>query len=61
MDCDPGYWTCGLGVGVQVGAARPLPYPDIFEHLHGREGLEGTDETLWVTKASNDVWDPQKE
>lgn len=46
---------------MQVGAATPLPYPDILEHLHGRKGLEGTDETLWVTEASNDVWDPQKE
>lgn len=54
-------WTCGPGVGMQVGAATLLPYPDILEHLHGRKGLEGTDETLWVTEASNDVWDPQKE
>lgn len=35
--------------------------PDILEHFHGRKGLEGTDETFWVTEASNDIWDPQKE
>lgn len=52
---------CGLGVEVQAGTVTPLPYPDMFKHLHGREGLERTDETLWVTEASDNIWNPQEE
>lgn len=50
-------WTRGLGVGVQV----PPPYPDVFKHLHGGKGLEGTDETLRVAEASDNIGDSQEE
>lgn len=53
-------WSWHSG-GIQVGAVTPLPYPDVFKHLHGTKGLEGTDKTLWVTEASNNIWDPRKE
>ena len=59
-----GPWTLDLWSwhrGIQVGAVTPLPYPDVFKHLHGTKGLEGADKTLWVTEASNNVWDPWKE
>lgn len=59
MECSPG--PVVLVQGIQVGAATPLPYPDMFKHLHGRKGLERTDETLWVTEASDDIWDPWEE
>lgn len=54
-------WSCLGGGGAQVGAVTPLPYPDVFKHLHGGKSLERTDETLWVTEASNNIWDPQEE
>lgn len=38
-----------------------LPYPDVFKHLHGRKGLQGTDKTLRVTEASNNIWDAWQE
>lgn len=44
-----------------VGAVTPLPYPDVFKHLHGGKGLEGTDETLWGTEASDNIWDSREE
>lgn len=47
-------------VGV-VGAVTPLPYPDVFKHLHSGKGLEGTDETLWGTEASDNIWDSREE
>lgn len=53
----PGHGTRGLGVGVQV----PPPYPDVFKHLHGGKGLEGTDETLRVAEASDNTGDAQEE
>lgn len=61
--------NCVLGKAkegcTEVHAHRGIPavtvIPDVFEHLHGGKGLEGTDETLWVTEASNNIWDPQEE
>lgn len=53
----PGQGTWGHGVGVQV----PLPYPDVFKHLHGGKGLEGTDKTLRIAEASDNIWDTQEE
>lgn len=44
-----------------VRAATPLPYPDMFKHLHGGKSLEGTDETLWGTEASDNIWDSREE
>lgn len=44
-----------------VGAATPSPYPDVFKHLHGGKSLEGTDETLWGTEASDNIWDSWEE
>lgn len=38
-----------------------LPYPDIFKHLHGTKGLQGTDKTLRVTEASDNIWDAWQE
>lgn len=35
--------------------------PDVFKHLHGRKGLQGTDKTLRVTEASNNIWDAWQE
>lgn len=46
----PGQWTCGVGAGGDAGG-NSLPYPDIFKHLHGRKGLQGTDKTLRITEA----------
>jgi hypothetical protein len=59
-------WTLNLWSWVQeAGGYRweliPLTYPDMFKHLHGRKGLEGTDETLWVTEPGNNIWDPWEE
>lgn len=61
--------NCVLGKAkegsTEVHTHRGIPavtvIPDVFKHLHGRKGLEGTGETLWVTEASNNIWDPQKE
>lgn len=61
--------NCVLGKakegGTEVHAHGGVPaitvIPDVFKHLHGRKGLEGADETLWGTEASNDIWDPQEE
>lgn len=44
-----------------MGVVTPLAYPDMFKHLHGGKSLERTDETLWVTEASDNIWDPQEE
>lgn len=52
-------WTRDLGCW--RGGEVPLPYPDVFKHLHGGEGLEGTDKTLRVAEASDNIWDAQEE
>lgn len=61
--------NCALGKAkegsTEVHAHRGIPaitvIPDMFKHLHGRKGLERTDETLWVTEASNNFWDSWEE
>lgn len=61
--------NCVLGEakesGTEVHAHGRVPaitvIPDVFKHLHGGKGLEGTDEALRVTEASNNIWDPQEE
>lgn len=49
----------------EVHAHRRVPaitvIPDVFKHLHGGKGLEGTDKTLRIAEASDNIWDTQEE
>lgn len=51
--------------GTEVHAYGGVPavtvIPDMFKHLHGGKGLEGTDETLRGTEASDNIWDSREE